>query len=359
MSKKKGSAKKIIAAILSFAIIITAVGGIFVYNKNEKFKSKVNNILKIEQSSEQIKEESSIGDTTSSADSAELANLKQQLAVAEEKLALVSNKNLIMNSNFRINQRESNIYTRDGEDIYTADRWYLSKGNGSFNVTTKTLTGADETSPTILCQWIEDTEYLTYGKPLTVSVTINGERMCFSTRLKETYEFSSAVDTIINLYEGEGFVVRIYVKPTSRIISLQFLVENGVSITLEKIKLEISEYATKYEELQLHEELLECSRYYQELLPGGAGYALNDTTVSYTVPLAVPLRTMRNLVVKLYPKVIVDGVLTSTYNIMSTRNENNAIVLAIKDIFVTKHQSYVVVNGTIFVDAEFYVDFTI
>ena len=267
----------------------------------------------------------------------------------------IAKPNLVMNSNFRVNQRGLSLYTRNGEDIYTADRWYLSKGNGSFNVTTKTLTGADEISPTVLCQWIEDTEYLTYGKPLTVSVTINGERMCFSTRLEETYEFSSAGDAIVNLYEGEGFVVRIYVKPTSRLISLQFLVENGVSITIEKIKLEISEFATKYEELQLHEELLECSRYYQKILPAGAGYALNDTTVTYFVPLAVPLRTMRNLVVSIYPKVIVNGVLTSTSNLMSTRNENNAIALAVKDIFVTKHQAYNVVNGTVFIDAEFYV----
>lgn len=105
-NKRKGTAKKVIAWILSLAIIGTAVGGIFAYNKNEKFKSKVNDILKIEQSVEQSKEESSTGDTTSSADAAELANLKQQLSKAETE---------VDNLEIKLTSANTNIATLEAE----------------------------------------------------------------------------------------------------------------------------------------------------------------------------------------------------------------------------------------------------
>lgn len=99
MSKKKGSAKKVLATVLSLAIVGTAAGGVVAYNKNDKFKTKVNNIFKIEQSIENPKLDNSTGNTTSSTDSAELANLKQQLADVETEVDNLENQLASANTN--------------------------------------------------------------------------------------------------------------------------------------------------------------------------------------------------------------------------------------------------------------------
>ena len=48
MSKKKSIFKNVIAWILIVAVIGTVVAGIIAYNKNNEFKSKVDNILQVE-----------------------------------------------------------------------------------------------------------------------------------------------------------------------------------------------------------------------------------------------------------------------------------------------------------------------
>ena len=264
--------------------------------------------------------------------------------------SMISKRNLIINSNFSINQRGKSNYTRSGTDMYGHDRWCLMNANGSFKNSTKTLTGLDETGPTILCQWIESSGPMVYEKPITVSVDINGVRRS-STVVIETI---GTEDMIYNLFEADGCQVRIYSKLSPKVIGLQFLVENGTAVVLDRIKLEISEYETIYEDPVKSEELRLCSRFYQELIPAGVGYGLSDQTISYYVPLAAPLRAVGSVVVKNYPKVLIDGTATAVTEIVTNKVEGNVAVLNIANFPCVKYTPYSVVNGSLFIDAEFY-----
>lgn len=265
--------------------------------------------------------------------------------------SVISKPNELINSNFVLNQRGKSTYTRKGEDIYTADRWCLLNGNGSFKVSAKTLTGLDETAPTVFCQWIEDLSFAKfYGKTVTVSATINGMRKSASVFIEKP----TSEDIIYNLFEFEGCLVRIYSSLSWKIIGLQFLVENGTAVILEQIKLEISDYETLYIEPSETEEIRLCSRFYQELIPAGVGFGLNEQTITFFVPLSVPLRGFNNVIVKTYPKVVINGTLTSTSNIIANKKEGNILVLNITEFPCTKYEPYNIVNGSIFIESEYY-----
>ena len=350
MSKRKGEAKKVISWILSLAIIVTVASGIFAYNKNAKFKSKINDILKIEESTKEPenKEPVSLYDY-----SGEISELKQQLTDANEKLASISKPNLVMNPNFEVNQRGRITYTRSGTDIYTADRWCLVKGNGTFKTSTKTLTGLDETSPTILCQWIESGNLMTYGQTVTASADINGVRYSATVTIAESF----TEDVVYNLFEADGCLARIYIRKGANVIGIQFLVENGTAVVIEKVKLELSEYETKYEEPSKPEEQLRCYRYYQKILPAGIGFGSNETSIMYYSPITVPVYSQGDVVIKTAPKVLIDGELVTASNITLNRKDENMVVLIISDLTVVKNQPYTIVNGSVYIDAEFYIEF--
>jgi len=262
-----------------------------------------------------------------------------------------SKPNYIVNSDFSINQKSKLTYKREGTDLYTADRWYLCNGNGTFKVTTKTLTGLDETEPTILCQWIDRGWDLFLGKTVTCSVTINGVRKSATITLGESHDEVA----IHNLFETDGCLVRIYIPTTANTLGVQFLVENGTAVVLDNIKFEISKYETKYDKPIREEELRKCMRFYQKLLPAGVGYSEDDTTIYFFVPTVVPLRTFNNVVIKNAPEVLINGALVKATNIITGLKQDNAISLMIKDFPCEANKEYTVVHGTIFVDAEYYV----
>ncbi len=263
----------------------------------------------------------------------------------------IAKPNLIMNSNFLVNQHGKTTYNRNGTDLYSADRWYLCNGNGSFSVTSKTLKALDTENPTILCQWIEYGRELLKGKAITVSAEINGVRKSATVTLGEEFE----QDTIYNLFEHDGCLVRAYVPDGVNTVGVQFVAEFGSVLVLDKVKLEESEFETKYVEPTRFEELLKCMRYYQKIIPAGVGYGSKDTTITFFAPLSIPLRSLQNVVVKTAPKVIMNGSLVSLQNIITTRKEENAVGLAVTDFACELNKEYVIVNGTIYIDAEMYV----
>lgn len=264
--------------------------------------------------------------------------------------SMIAKTNLIKNSNFAINQRGRSIYTRSETDIYTVDRWCIMNGKGSFKNSTRTLTGLDETTPTIFCQWIENSGVLVYEKVITISVDINGVRRSGSLKI-DTIGYE---DMIYNVFEADGCQVRIYSKWNPKIIGLQFLVENGTAVVLDNVKLEISEYETAYEEPIREEEFRHCSRYYQEIIPAGVGYGSTDHTIIYYIPLGIPLRANGNIVIKAYPRVCINGELVEITNIIPNKVENNIIVFNIIDFPCVKNAPYIIVNGSFYIDAEIY-----
>ena len=229
------------------------------------------------------------------------------------------------------------------------------KGDGSFKKSTKTLTGLDENNETILCQWIETSGPMVYGKTITVSADINGVRRSSSVMISDP----GTEDMVYNLFVADGCQVRIYSKWSPKVIGLMFVVGNGTAVVLDRVKLEISDYETPYETPFKPDELLKCLRYYQEIIPAGVGYGLTEQTISYYVPLAVPLRVTGSVVVKNYPKVLMNGeivAVTEENSFITNKIENNVVVLNIGNFPCVQYAPYTIIHGTIFIDAEFYLE---
>ena len=373
--KKKKNVFGVTIAVLLIAVI---AGSVLAYFLNSNFKSKVNNVLKIEETVEESNKVDSTENTnpTSSVSSEELYSLKQQLSDAKtetENLNLnlnlsnknieklqneisdfknnISNENLIINPNFTVISRGPGPFTRNGEDIYTADRWGLFKGNGKFIPSSHKLTGLDESQPTVLGQWVENGERFMFGETITVSATINDVRYAKTIQLPETY----AEDYINNVYECDDFVFRIYVHKIKKVVGVQFLVVNGVSIKIYNVKLEVSPFETKYVDRSKREEVELCHKFYQELSIYSLGYGMSNGLFRFFVPTEARLRGIVKVNFKLIPKFAKNGELIElSETITLFQQVDNGVVLTVQTTDFIQNEIYYLVDGKICVDGEFY-----
>lgn len=276
--------------------------------------------------------------------------LKQNSSVVLD-YSKISNENLILNPNFTVVSRGSASFTRDGEDIYTADRWGLFKGNGKFIPSSHKLTGLDESQPTVFGQWVENGERFMFGETITVSATINDVRYAKTIQLPETY----AEDYINNVYECDDFVFRIYVHKIKKVVGVQFLVVNGVSIKIYNVKLEVSPFETKYVDRSKREEVELCHKFYQELSIYSLGYGMSDGLFRFFVPTEARLRGIVKVNFKLIPKVAKNGELIElSETITSYQQVDNGVVLIVQTTDFVQNEIYYLVDGKICVDGEFY-----
>ena len=263
----------------------------------------------------------------------------------------ISNENLIINPNFKINQRGSNAVTRNGADVYTADRWGLFKGNGKFSVKTHKLTGLDETQPTVLCQWVEDNWFL-YGGTITVSATIDGVRYRKTITLPESYES----DYINNIYENDNFVFRIYVSRGNFMLGVQFLVNNGVVIVIDRVKLEVSDFETKYSERPIAQEMLLCQRYYQKLSVFSVGYASKTESIAFSVETACQMRMAARVKFLTYPAICKNGVRTVVSGeILTNTLYGNSVIFILKGTDFVQYDPYIFTGGIVEIEGDYYI----
>lgn len=192
-----------------------------------------------------------------------------------------SNENLLLNSNFKINQRGKANYTFLNGG-YCVDRWYLI-GVGTFTVATRTLAQQSQPSEgTILAQLLDcDNEYsFLKGNNVTFSVKINNiiyqvkavipTTMVAGATLGSLYsnELSIHIDTI------SSSILRVYI---------QFTLAQSYEISYAK--LEIGKYATNYIEPNHNAELEKCKFYGEKC----ATYGKGQYTFCKSTPLSMYL----------------------------------------------------------------------
>lgn len=272
------------------------------------------------------------------------------ISKANEKIGGLGNPNLLYNSRFFVNQRASSKYTRSGTDIYTADRWILMNGNGTFAPNTKKLVGTDETASTILCQWVEDSKDLLLGNKISISAVINDVYYSGSATLADTV----TEDYYLDLVEKDEFILRLYVRKTGKLVGVQFVVENGVTITIDKVKLEISDFATMYSDRPITEDTVLCQRYYQKIRAYAVGYAKSETQILFFVPTSTPYRNTKTITVSTAPKVIKDGELVTVDSFAISDAVSNGIILTATGSGFATNSAYFLANGFIKIDGEFY-----
>lgn len=169
-----------------------------------------------------------------------------------------SNPNLLINGDFRVNQRGKTSYTGA---IYTIDRW---QGSTYLTVTPQANGGVVLSSnggQGYFIQRIEDTDTL-WGKTLTMSYSINGVVYSATATLPSSQPSQGA-----SFIEGNwvnGMVrVRLYYYLSSKKLAFTFDINNNVTITIDYAKLEIGSVATAFSPRPYAEEIPMCMRYYQ------------------------------------------------------------------------------------------------
>lgn len=175
-----------------------------------------------------------------------------------------SNPNLLLNSNFKVDQRGRGTYTNNTtKPTYTLDRWISINAQVVYNIDgTATITSLATTDTSswfkqILAHAINDT------CTLSCNITaVTGNAYLYNQRNGK------------KIVKGLNTVTLSYLKEAS--IELK----QGASITIEWIKLEKGSKATTYVAPNYTEELQKCMMYYNQLKTSLNGYFTTQTYVS-------------------------------------------------------------------------------
>lgn len=175
-----------------------------------------------------------------------------------------SNPNLLLNSNFRVDQRGRGTYSNNTtKPTYTLDRWISINAQVVYNIDgTATITSLATTDTSswfkqILAHAINDT------CTLSCNITaVTGNAYLYNQRNGK------------KIVKGLNTVTLSYLKEAS--IELK----QGASITIEWIKLEKGSKATTYVAPNYAEELQKCMMYYNQLKTSLNGYFTTQTYVS-------------------------------------------------------------------------------
>lgn len=159
-----------------------------------------------------------------------------------------SNPNLLINPDFKINQRGSSTYTTTSESpIYTVDRWMSAKSKVNVNSNgTVTITSLSTNGSSV---WFKQLLENTIEGACTLS--------CEATSVTgDVYLFSQ--DNGIKVKQGINKITLSDLKQAS------FELKQGASITLKWVKLEQGSIATPFVVPNYMEELIKCRYFYYQ-----------------------------------------------------------------------------------------------
>lgn len=208
-------------------------------------------------------------------------------SIAETVVQVLSNRNLLRNPNFGINQRGQSEY--GGAGGYCVDGWFRNP-EASVSITNRGigLSFSGITNPSIYQKIDNFTQLL--GKQLTFSAFIDGEVLsCTGTVPKA---LANAVVCFARIDKGTSAPsssdphIRVQcVKSMNAIIC----VLNNVA-ECSWVKLEIGDSATPFVTPDPTLELIKCKRYYQRAIGAiGVGAVLNSSSASTIIPIS-PMR---------------------------------------------------------------------
>ena len=208
-----------------------------------------------------------------------------------------SNPNLLINGNFRVNQRGQSSYTGTG---YTVDRW---RNAGFNNLTVTPLVSGlrledtvDTATGYMLSYKFEDKDYLKLqGKTITISFKVS-KNTGSNIYLRLLANGENVGDT--NNTNNTGIFSKTITLPNSlNSLELHIRKSNGeLNCEIEYAKLELGSVATANNSRPYAEELAMCQRYYQTIEPQAVrATQYNTGGINFYVPLPVTLRTVPTL----------------------------------------------------------------
>ena len=172
----------------------------------------------------------------------------------------ISNPNLLINPDFKINQRGLTTYS--GTAAYSVDHWFRNS-EATMNIAENgiTLTYSGTSNPSVF-QRIENTNRLS-GKALTFSACIDGTVYSCTNTLPNKIPSSISIWAYSRL-DGELSI------PNNSMPHIRMQIHSGMLLCVlnnvsgcEWTKLEIGSIATPYMPPEPITELIKCQRYYQ------------------------------------------------------------------------------------------------
>ena len=272
----------------------------------------------------------------------------------------ISNPNLLINGDFRVNQRGQTLYEMTFGRVYTVDRWGIWSNNCTFNAETKTLTNLVTSGNAIMSQYIEDSEAL-FGKTLTLSVNLNDTIHTVTGTIANSYDNATS-DTVIFIKEIKDMGVLVsYIRAVWDYSRQQIRIDigctpTGNNVTIKYVKLEIGSVATEFSPRPYADELAMCQRYYQKLRIHDTQYCANVNAMYPNINLVQTLRKVPTINVVTYPSVRGNGAnLGLIDNLTADLVRDNILMCTTNasSLGVVVGQLYAITNGEITADAEF------
>lgn len=210
----------------------------------------------------------------------------------------VSNPNLLINGDFKINQREQNTYTCTKNE-YTVDRWLGASGlTVTKNTSSVTISNTNASGSVLFQQKLEESFSSFAGKTLCLSAKANDSLFYVSAVIPETQPSSATVLASKQIAEGVSIQ---FAYQSTNVLSVGVSVSAGKTITLEHFKLEFGSLPTLFSARGYSEELALCQRFYQRITPSksygtfGSGLVISvgDNNVATSNVLLYTLTKMR------------------------------------------------------------------
>lgn len=273
-----------------------------------------------------------------------------------------ANPTLLINGDFKINQRGSTIYNCTKNE-YTVDRWM---GFNGLKVTKHTagitISNTNSSGSGLFQQKLEETYSSFAGQALTLSAKIDGEIYSLTITFASSSPTSQGTIASKEIKTGVSLTLTYF---ANDIFSAGITLSSGKSLTLTYIKLELGTTPTAFAPRTTAEELALCQRFYQDLGVDGIGYSTFGA-ISYNSESYYGINCPINLIAELRVKPTVT---IKTFPYIRNYNNLNNQAIALIDIISFKDNSlilqlitngaehgviYATYNGSVSLDAEIY-----
>lgn len=221
----------------------------------------------------------------------------RKLISDEELPEMVSNPNILINSDFRntINQRGQTSYTLERLNQYCVDRWNCSNTYPIVEVLKDGLKVSRQQGYTHfgVCQFLENLEPGNYVFSCKISEINSPTIHAYSHDFENHYDIcEESFETKPGIYK-----FKINISKKSRKINVMLygqeaeVTTNNYYFIVEWMKLEAGDIATMYVPPNQAEELVKCQRYYQEVTGGFFATIVTTDRITFSVPIYGKMRT--------------------------------------------------------------------
>ena len=189
-----------------------------------------------------------------------------------------SNPNLLINPDFKVNQRGATSYEQQG---YSVDRWKI-----------RNVTVTPNSKGSITIKNDKYTDIGTFIQILENATEGDSTLSCYVTSVTGTVTMFADDNTQVVLKQGLNVV-----HTSSSTKNFSIFLNRGTSITLKWAKLEQGKVATSFIVPNMAEELAKCYRFYQRMKPHYSGYVAKFQTTYFPIPIKAQTRAKGTITV--------------------------------------------------------------